>query len=58
MEWGVGDITEGGSIDPATGTIKWGPFFGDEPRTLMYEVYVPAEAYGVLDFGGWAGGRR
>lgn len=53
MDWGVGDITEGGSVDPATGTIKWGPFFGDEPRTLMYEVYVPAEASGVLDFGGW-----
>lgn len=34
-------INDGGLVDDRTGVIKWGPFFGDQPRTLRYTVTMP-----------------
>jgi hypothetical protein len=28
-------------FDAATGLVKWGPFFDDQPRTLTYRIVLP-----------------
>ncbi len=48
----VSNINEGGSLDPVTGTIKWGPFFGNQARTLLYTVAVPAGTTADMEFDG------
>lgn len=35
-------ISDGGSFDRFTHKVKWGPFLDDQPRTLSYELVVPA----------------
>lgn len=52
--WEVTEASEGGRYDPATGRVKFGPFFNHRPRTLTYLVRVPAEATGVQAFSGQA----
>lgn len=34
-------ISHDGQWDPATRTVRWGPFFDDNPRTLTYTVNLP-----------------
>ncbi|RME90482.1 MAG: hypothetical protein D6766_13195, partial [Verrucomicrobia bacterium] len=52
--WEVSDVTDGGRYDPATGRVKFGPFFGHGPRTLAYVVRAPADATGPQEFSGEA----
>ncbi len=40
--WTVSNIDSGGVFDTGTGTVKWGPFFDNQSRTLGYEVTPPA----------------
>ena len=44
--WGVSQINLGGSVDLATGKIKWGPFFDHQPRSLTYRLRAPSESRG------------
>jgi hypothetical protein len=37
----VRQISHGGVFDAATGLVKWGPFFDDQPRTLTYRIVLP-----------------
>jgi hypothetical protein len=46
MGWAITAINEGGSFDLGTRTIKWGPFFGEESRTLSYEATPPSYQVG------------
>ena len=50
-------ISDGGSWDEDTATIRWGPFEDDTPRSLSYTVSAPDGDY-VLDgsgsFDGWS----
>ena len=39
--WNVVDINQAGSFDAATGKVKWGPFFDNRARTLLYTVIRP-----------------
>ena len=50
--WTVSMISEGGVFDPATGKVKFGPFFDNLPRTLTYQVTPAGEANGVKEFHG------
>lgn len=50
--WIVGDITQSGTADMVSGSIKWGPFFDNAPRTLEYTVVPPSTASGTARFSG------
>ena len=50
--WVVGTIGAGGTVDPADGKIKFGPFNDAQPRTLIYEVTPPAGTVGEKHFVG------
>ena len=50
--WMVAQIDNGGSLDPTTGTVKWGPFFGDQPMTVSYSVLPPPTASEDVTFSG------
>lgn len=50
--WSIDKITEGGTLDPRSGEIRWGPFFDDSERNLSYDV-IPA-AGGSAAFRGTA----
>lgn len=54
--WQVASISAGGSWDPVTSQVKWGPFFDEvaTPRVLTYMATPPADAYGNATFGGSA----
>jgi hypothetical protein len=52
--WAVDNITHGGVFDPATGKVKFGPFYDAEPRTLRYDVFPPPGTLGVFTFAGQA----
>jgi hypothetical protein len=56
--WPVLGISHNGVFDPATGKVKFGPFYDAEPRTLSYGVETPVwgihSALGVFCFAGWA----
>jgi len=45
-------ISDGGSVDPLNGKVKFGPFFDNQPRTLSYDVTPPLEASGEAIFAG------
>lgn len=45
-------ISDGGSIDPMNGKVKFGPFFDNQPRTLTYDVTAPLSASGEAVFTG------
>jgi hypothetical protein len=40
--WTVSAIDNGGSWDATNGTVKWGPFFDNQSRTLGYKATPPA----------------
>jgi len=50
--WAVSSMNDGGVFDEAAGLIKWGPFFGDAPRTLEYTLSVPTGVAGDFSFDG------
>ncbi len=52
--WSVGSISAGGSFDPFSGLVKWGPFFDDDARSLTYRLTPPAGASGTATFSGTA----
>jgi len=37
----IDNISHGGVFDPATGKVKFGPFYDAIPRTLSYAVIIP-----------------
>lgn len=49
-----GNISHGGSYDPATGTIVFGPFDDGQSRTLTYADSPPDGSYGRFVFTGEA----
>ncbi len=51
-DWTVSDINDGGVYDAGSGLIKWGPYFGDAPRTLSYSVTAPSGASWNINFNG------
>jgi hypothetical protein len=50
--WQVSEISNEGVFDPATGKVKFGPYFDAQPRTLTYRLLPPATATGRKEFGG------
>jgi len=50
--WEAREISEGGVFDPATRRVRWGVFYGADPRELTY-VAVPPE--GVACNGAFSG---
>lgn len=54
QEWVVdsASISHGGSFDPATGKVIFGPFSDDAPRTLTYDLTIPLDATGTVWFEG------
>jgi hypothetical protein len=40
-DWPVSNISHDGHYDAARGTIRWGLFLDDKPRTLTYEIHQP-----------------
>lgn len=50
--WPVTDVTEGGVVDPDNGSIRFGPYFGSEPRRIEYSVQVPTAVTEALEFRG------
>jgi len=52
--WSIEVINEGGVYDATTGSVKWGPFFDAQPRTLTYEASAPTGATGMGRFEGVA----
>ena len=50
----VAGISHGGQYNPLTGTIKFGPFTDDQPRTLTYQLVVPPGTAGWIRFSGSA----
>jgi hypothetical protein len=58
--WSVTAIRQDGLFEPTTGTVKFGPFLGSEPRVLTYQV-TPDDGWAEQpEFGGdyVADGRR
>jgi hypothetical protein len=49
-----GNLSQGGSFDPATGIITFGPFSGGEARTLSYVDWPPDGAAGLFPVTGEA----
>ncbi|MGJ8695578.1 MAG: hypothetical protein ACSHYF_04625 [Verrucomicrobiaceae bacterium] len=44
--WQATDMNQGGSFDPITGKVKFGPFYDDLPRILSYRVVPAPDAAG------------
>ena len=36
--YAVAEISQDGELDEATGRLRWGPFFDDQPRSLSYSL--------------------
>jgi len=51
-DWVVSNITNGGVFDEVSGLIKWGPFYGSDPKVLSYTAAVPGGAMGTAHFWG------
>lgn len=54
LGWAVEQIDNGGFFDAQRRKVKWGPFFDNVPRTLMYRVSPPSDAMAVARFYGVA----
>jgi len=50
--WAVSAISHGGTFDPSSGLVKWGPFFDQSALTLSYIVTPPSTANGTKSFAG------
>ncbi len=52
--WLIVNISHGGVFDPLTRSVKFGPFFDNQPRTLSYVALPPPDFHGVGLFSGTA----
>jgi hypothetical protein len=52
--WTATNINDDGTFDAANATVRWGPFFDNQARTLTYTAVPPALASGVATFSGTA----
>ncbi|MDB6036176.1 MAG: hypothetical protein JWM99_17, partial [Verrucomicrobiales bacterium] len=52
--WTVNAISNDGVFDNTTGKVKFGPYLDASPRSLSYDVLVPANASGRYEFSGSA----
>jgi uncharacterized delta-60 repeat protein len=52
--WQLMSISHGGTFDPLTGKVKFGPFFDAEPRGFSYLAFPPPGTQGVFPFTGIA----
>lgn len=52
--WLVTNISDGGSFDAASGSVRWGPFYTATPRLLTYGVLPPVGTTGTASFVGEA----
>ena len=58
--WSIGEISDNGLFDNTNLRVKFGPFFDNGPRTLIYEVSPPLSQTGGVRFlgsssaDGWA----
>ncbi len=52
--WTAQNISGGGEFDGASGTVRWGPFFGGAPQNLAYVAVPPASAPATAVFRGSA----
>ncbi len=52
--WQLMSISHGGTFDPLTGKVKFGPFFDAEFRGFSYLAFPPEDAQGVFAFTGSA----
>ena len=52
--WAVASISDGGELDAVNGTVKWGPFLDNTPRSLSYQATPPATADRAVSFAGVA----
>jgi len=50
------DVSDGGTVDATAGVIRWGPFFGSQPRTLTYRLTSSAETMSDAVFAGKVSG--
>ena len=50
--WDALDVSDGGVFDPATRTVKWGPFFEGASRQLTYVAVAPSNAVTAVVFEG------
>ncbi len=52
--WTISSVSHDGSLDTATGKVKWGPFVDHTARTLTYQATPPAGAAGAPTWSGLA----
>lgn len=50
--WTLDYINDGGVFEASTGKVKWGPFFDDQSRLLVYSLQAPVNAAGDIVFSG------
>jgi len=50
--WTASTLTDGGTVDPNSRMLKWGPFIDRSRRTLTYRLLPPATAAGTNTLGG------
>jgi hypothetical protein len=53
-DWVASDISDGGSYDPRSRWVRWGPFYDNAIRDLTYLVMPPRDARGTYTFKGQA----
>jgi hypothetical protein len=51
-EWIISDINEGGGWDTINKKVKWGPFFDNTSRVLVYKTTPPGVTVGIKTFSG------
>ncbi len=52
--WTVAGISDSGLYDEVNGKVKWGPFFDNQNRTLIYTATAPPGESGSRTFAGIA----
>lgn len=50
--WNAEAISHDGVLDPASGRVRWGPFFDGAARDLTFRIVVPAGSVGTRSFSG------
>lgn len=50
--WEISGISDGGQFDPRTRRIRWGLFFGNEPKELSYLATAPGHVTSIGRFRG------
>src|SRR6185369_12582944 len=51
--WQISEASDGGTLDSATGKLKFGPFFDTGARILTYKVVPPLTGLGLRVFSGF-----